>query len=117
MDGLVNLMAKIFVGSSETKPSVGSAANWIDHHLVDQTIDRVAEELATEEDRPSTLSGFMGWFDTKIVDGLVNRIADGVNALAKGARNLQPGKVQLYISLTVLVLLALVAYLIYFGHN
>jgi NADH-quinone oxidoreductase subunit L len=117
VDGMVNLLARIFVGSTDNQISVASAANWVDHKVVDATIDGAAKELAAEEDRVSTLSGIVGWFDTKIVDGLVNRIGWLIGQLAVAARKSQQGKVQLYISFTVLAILALVAVLIYFGYK
>lgn len=117
VDGMVNLLARIFVGSSSKQVSISSAANWMDHKVVDATIDGAAKEFADDEDRVSTLSGIVGWFDAKIVDGLVNRVGWGIGLLANAVRKLQPGKVQIYISFTVLALLALVAYLIYFGRN
>lgn len=142
VDGTVNFLADSFVGKTEGTPSLSESArsdrrdprsisgaiDWVDHNVVDGAANMAAEvvggrtkapENEEEADKPEkevpSFSGLAGWIDSRIIDGMVNGVANIIGRLAQGVRKLQPGKIQLYVILTVGGVLLLLLYLIYFG--
>jgi NADH-quinone oxidoreductase subunit L len=53
-------------------------------------------------------SWFIGLFDLKVIDGMVNGVADGVFAWGRQFRKIQTGKVQNYLLGLVTVALVLI---------
>lgn len=107
IDGLVHL-ASSFILRNGQRPSLSTAAEWTEHHL----IDRTANEIIQEHEKHS-LSKVSAWMDKNLIDRLVNGLAFGVSNAARRVGKLQSGKLQLYIIYTLLAVLLLILSLIY----
>jgi NADH-quinone oxidoreductase subunit L len=107
IDGLVRLVAGLILRKGH-RPSLSTAAEWADHHLVDPVVDEVIQPHEKH-----SLSRASAWLDQKFIDRLVNGFAGTVMRAGKRVGQLQSGKLQLYILYTMLGLLVLLLALIY----
>jgi NADH-quinone oxidoreductase subunit L len=95
VDGTVMLFGKIGRGLSDI-------SSWFDFNVVDGLVNLVGHA-------GRLLSSGLDVFDLKIVDGAVNGVGDVIREGGKAIRPIQTGKVQNYLLLAVLMVLALVA--------
>jgi NADH-quinone oxidoreductase subunit L len=58
------------------------------------------------------IAKFIGWFDAKIIDGIPNSAAYSAGIIGRITRSAQGGKVQLYVALAFLGLISLVIFVI-----
>lgn len=59
------------------------------------------------------LAHIIAWFDAKIVDGIPNGAAFSAGVIGRVTRSVQAGKIQLYVAMSFLGLIALVIFIIY----
>ncbi|MEY3442322.1 MAG: NADH-quinone oxidoreductase subunit, partial [Bacteroidota bacterium] len=107
IDGLVRLVAGLILRKGH-RPSLSTAAEWTDHHLVDPVVNEVIQPHEKH-----SLSRASAWIDQKFIDRIVNGFAGTVMRAGKRVGQLQSGKLQLYILYTILGLLVLLLALIY----
>jgi NADH-quinone oxidoreductase subunit L len=58
------------------------------------------------------IAKFIGWFDAKVVDGIPNGTAYSAGVIGKFTRSLQGGKVQLYVAMAFLGLIGLLIFVV-----
>jgi len=95
VDGTVMLFGKIGRGLSDI-------SNWFDFNVVDGIVNMVGRA-------GRLLSNGLDVFDLKVIDGAVNSVGDVIREAGKAIRPIQTGKVQNYLLLAVLMVLALIA--------
>jgi len=95
VDGIVN-------GFGSIGKYLSKAANWFDSTIVDGAVNLVGRV-------GRLVSMGVDWFDLKIVDGIVNAVGAMVKYIGGWIRPIQTGKVQNYLLLACLMVLALIA--------
>ena len=58
------------------------------------------------------IAKFIGWFDAKIIDGIPNGTAYSAGVIGRVTRSAQGGKVQLYVAMAFLGLVGLLIFII-----
>jgi NADH-quinone oxidoreductase subunit L len=88
---------------------------WTDKHLVDGIVNGVARGMVSAKENTFSLSRFFWRFDTRVIDWLVNGLANLLWRTGGRLRRLQSGKLQAYLGLSLLGLLLLLGAFIYFA--
>jgi len=95
VDGLVNLAGRVGRGLSQV-------SNWIDTHIVDGLVNLAGRAGILGSEAANAV-------DLQVVDGAVDGIGDVVRAGGRAIRPIQTGRVQNYLLLASLMVLALIA--------
>jgi len=94
LDALVNRLAWVFGGLS-------NVAGWGDVHMMDASVNWMG--VAARQ-----VSTGLEFFDLRVIDGVVNGIGKTVRSLGGWIRPIQTGRVQRYLLIAVVTILALV---------
>lgn len=78
---------------------------WFDNKFIDGIVNRTA-------DFTRIFSNFVGWFDNVIIDGIVNLVADATGFFGDIFRRFQTGRVQAYVIMTIIGIMALIYFII-----
>ncbi len=81
------------------------AISWFDTYSVDGIVNGAAKITRM-------VGAFIGNFDNIIIDGIINGIAKLVGALGQMGRKMQTGRVQTYIALSIIGLMALIFFVV-----
>lgn len=100
---LDNIYQKIFVA-----PILKSAdlLQWFDLHIIDTVVNAVAQLQVI-------IASIVAWWDAKIIDGIPNSTAYSAGVIGKITRSVQAGKVQLYVAISFLGLIALITFIVF----
>jgi NADH-quinone oxidoreductase subunit L len=82
--------------------------------VVDGLVNRIASGVVRKGDKASVSAG-SSWVERNVIDRMVNGIAGLAMRLGQQFRQMQTGKLQLYLAYTVLSVLLLLLGLFYFA--
>jgi NADH-quinone oxidoreductase subunit L len=84
-----------------------------DERVVDGTVNTAGRMLVNGRMNWPYLAAFFGWWDERIVDGFVRLVFGFFGKMGQRVKALQSGRVQWYISLTLVLFIALIGMLIW----